>query len=88
MQLFAILGLSPGPGVLERIQRQFPNDHLQINPSTFFVACEGETTKGLVEKLGIGTEKESGGIVVPIHSHWGYHNASTWEWLSVKKQAG
>ena len=90
MQLFAILGLSADQGVLERIQEQFPDDHLQINPSTFFVACEGEVTKGLAEKLGIGTEKESGGlgIVVPIHSHWGYHNASIWEWLSVKRQAG
>ena len=88
MQLFAILGLTAGQGVLERIQEQFPNDHQLINPLTFFVACEGETTKGLAEKLGIGTEKGSKGIVVPIHSHWGYHNASIWEWLSVKEQAG
>ena len=62
MQLFAILGLSAGEGVLERIQEQFPYDHLEINPSTFFVACEGEVAKGLAEKLGIGTEKESGGM--------------------------
>ena len=88
MQVFAVFKVADSSRVMAGINAHYRNNHYMAGNGVFFIATEGETTRQLATKIGLGDENPDGvtsGIVIPVTSYWGRDNAELWEWISVKQ---
>ncbi len=90
MQVFAVLKAADPARVKANIAKHYGNDHYDAGGGVFFVATEGETTRRLATKIGLGDESAEGatsGIVMPATTYWGRHNPEPWESIGIKQNA-
>ena len=90
MQVFAVFKVADPGRVMAGISKHYSSSYYQAGDDVFFIATEGETTRQLATKVGLGDDNPAGvtsGIVVPVTSYWGRHNAELWEWISVKQSS-
>ena len=72
------------------IDAHYHNSYFQTGDDVFFIATEGETTRQVATKIGLGDDNPEGvtsGIVIPVTSYWGRHSPDLWEWISVKQSS-
>ncbi len=87
MQVFVAFNISKLALVKERIQKNY-HDKYYEDGNSFFVATDGETTRQVATKIGLGDEEPTSlGIVVPITNYWGRYKSEVWEWINVKLNA-
>lgn len=90
MQVFAVFSVADPGRVKVGIDEHYGNNHFEAASGVFFIATEGETTRQLATKIGLGDDNEDGittGIVIPVTSYWGRYNSQLWEWISVKQSS-
>ena len=90
MQVFAVFSVADSSRVKAGIDEHYGNNHYEAADGVFFIATEGETTRQLATKIGLGDDDGAGvtsGIVVPVTSYWGRYNSQLWEWISVKQSS-
>ena len=90
MQVFAVFKAADPARVKANIEKHYGNDHYDAGGGVFFVATEGETTRQLATKIGLGDESAEGatsGIVMPVTTYWGRHDPELWEWIGIKQNA-
>lgn len=87
MQVFAVFDVSNPEWMKKHLSTQYPDDHFFSEPSTFFIAVRGKTTRQLGDEIGFDGSHDIRGIIVPVTSFWGIHNRDLWEWISVKMNA-
>ena len=90
MQVFAVFRVTDQNHVRARLKEFYPENHFDDGYGVFFVASDGETTKQVASKIGIGDDDGGGvtsGIVTPMTTYWGRAPSELWEWVSVKRQA-
>ena len=90
MQVFAVFSVADPDRVKAGIDQHYGGNHYEVAADVYFVATEGETTRQLATKIGLGDENEAGvtsGIVIPVTSHWGRYSSQLWEWISVKQSS-
>ena len=86
MQVFVAFNLSDRETVRDRIETYYGNNNFyDAGHNCFFIATQGETTRQLASKIGLGDNDVSKGIVIPVTSYWGRYSANLWEWISVKQ---
>ena len=87
MQVFVAFNISDPDLVRSKLEQRYSDSYFD-DDNTFFVATEGETTRQLASKIGLGDEEPvTSGIVIPATSFWGRYNSEVWEWISVKLSA-
>ena len=87
MQVFVASNISDPALVRSKLEQRYSDSYFD-DDNTFFVATEGETTRQLASKIGLGDEEPAtSGIVIPVTSFWGRYNSEVWEWISVKLSA-
>ena len=87
MRVFAVFNISNRGVVLERLREHYPDQHIDANRESFFVATTGETSQQVSEKLGFGADNVSAGIVLGVTTYWGRADPNLWEWISAKMEA-
>ena len=88
MQVFAIFGVNHPEHVLKKLNEHYGGSYYAADGNTFFVTCDGVTTRQLADRLGFdGSESDLRGIVIPVHSYWGQHFRDLWEWIALKASA-
>ena len=88
MQVFAVFSVADPDRVKAGIAEHYGGNHYEAASGVYFIATEGETTRQLATKIGLGDDNEAGvtsGIVLPVTSYWGRYNSQLWEWISVKQ---
>ena len=86
MQVFVAFNLSDPEAVRSRIASHYSQENCYGSvPNCFFIATNGETTRQLATKIGLGDDGVSSGIVIPVTSYWGRDRSELWEWISVKQ---
>jgi len=81
MTIFAIISPTANVPLEAAVRRLFPKN-LEFAPGQFVVSIPGMTTQDIANQLG--TDGKVGKFVVfSVAAHWGYHDKSLWEWLSV-----
>ena len=89
MTIFAVLLPNNQPKVVAAIQREFPNDHLQVTPLQWLVSGSG-TALNVTTKLGIYDPKEpaapasGNAIVFAVSSYHGRAPTPIWDWVKSK----
>ena len=87
MQVFVAFNISDPALVRRKLEQRYSGRYYD-DDNTFFVATEGETTRQLASKIGLGDEEPAtSGIVIPVINYWGRYNSEVWEWISVKLSA-
>lgn len=86
MQIFVAFDVGDKSVVMENIEENYAQNHHKADES-FFIATTGETAKEVANKIGIGEEQDTWGIVISIDSYWGCYDAELWEWLEAKRSA-
>ena len=87
MQVFAAFSLVDLGSVKKSADKHYGGDYYETEQGALFIATNGETTRQVASKIGLGDEPTGTGIVVPVTSYWGRHNRELWEWISVKLNA-
>ena len=70
------------------IQQRFPDDddYLKVGPCQWLVDSDASTSKTVWERI-VGGDHPTG-MVFPVRGYYGYHNATIWEWIAAKRNAG
>ena len=55
--------------------------------NSFFIATNGETSWEVANKIGLGDDSVSAGIVVSVPAYWGRYDSHLWEWINVRMSA-
>ena len=84
MQVFVVFDISETEVVDGRVHEHYPGNYHKTPYGSLFIATKDETTQNVGEKLGMGEENLSSGIVVPVSAYWGRANPAMWEWIGVK----
>ena len=90
MQVFAVFKVADPSRIKAGIDTHYRDSHYEAGDGVFFIATEGETTRQLATKVGLGDDNVAGvtsGIVIPVTSYWGRHSSDLWEWISVKQSS-
>ena len=90
MQIFAVVGIldDQRAHVIQLAKEHYGKENVYVVPNGAFIASDGETTKEVSLKLGIGDESKAySGIVVMVQYYWGYHNKELWEWITAKSRS-
>ena len=86
MKIFVAFNISDVELVRNKLIKNY-NGNFYDDGSSFFIATEGETTRQLATKIGLGEEEPSTrGIVVPVTVFWGRYNPEVWEWIIAKQR--
>lgn len=88
MQVFAAFKVADPQRVKAGLDKYYRDSHYDAGGDVFFIATDGETTRELATKIGLGDENEDGvtsGIVVPVTTFWGRQSTGLWEWIGVKQ---
>jgi hypothetical protein len=81
MTIFAIIAPTPHSALRESIQKHFPRN-LEFAPGQFVIAVNGLTAQQVAMQIGPdGTKGKF--VVFSVAAHWGYHDKTLWEWLTV-----
>lgn len=88
MSLYVIVASSDAEKAEARIKDKFePQNILKVDDKTWFVDAPTSivTPKELFEYIEL--QDGSGGrvLVFPLTSYYGFHVASTWDWLTAKR---
>ncbi len=90
MQVFAVFSIADPSRVRAGLHEHYGNNYYEAADDVFFIATEGETTRQLATKIGLGDDNTAGvtmGIVIPVTSYWGRYHSQLWEWISVKQSS-
>ena len=87
MQVFAAFSLADSGSMKKSVDENYSGEYYETKQGAFFITTNGETTRQVATKIGLGDEPAGTGVVVPVTSYWGRHNRELWEWSSVKLNA-
>lgn len=87
MQIFAVFELAEPELVGQRVQGAYPDNFYRMRGSSFFIATSGETSWEVANKIGLGNNSISSGIIVSVSGYWGHYDPALWEWIGVKMAA-
>ena len=84
MTVLAVMSKAPSEALENAIVNHFPDGHLRVSDTTWFVSASGATARSVTERLGI-TKDGIGGVVVAslTGAYWGMADSATWEWLKT-----
>jgi hypothetical protein len=85
MSIFVVTITTHQNEVSEAVTREFPTDHIALNPLSMIVSYPG-TAVDLSAKLGIANADNTGygGIVTQVSSYFGRANPAIWEFIKSK----
>jgi hypothetical protein len=92
MTVFAVLMPTPQPRIIEKIQIQFPVDHLMLNDTQYLVSFKG-TAVDLSRELGVYDPKNpshpatGNAVILAAASYFGRAPTTVWEWMKTKLEA-
>ena len=87
MQVFVAFNISEPTLVREKVKKHYNSDFYE-DDNCFFLATDGETTRQVATKIGLGDEEPTTlGVVIPITTYWGLYKQEVWEWINVKLNA-
>lgn len=87
MTVFAILETTENQALGERIQHEYPLDHVKVAVGQWLVSDVGNA-KTVSDRLGItGDANVRGTMILSISSYYGRHNTEIWEWIKSKMEA-
>ncbi len=86
MQVFVAFNIGDFNAVSGMAVRYYPKGS-RVEGDSIFIATDGETTRQVATRIGLGDDPSSNGIVVPVTSYWGRYDRDLWEWLSAKQRA-
>lgn len=89
MQVFVAFAINDFDRVRRGLEAHYGGgNHYNAGRGTWFIATNGETTRQVATKIGVGDSQDpTGGIVVPVSSYWGRHSHDLWEWIDLKQKA-
>ena len=87
MATYVILLDEPNEVAEQAIKAQFPHDHYQLSDKNWLVSGLG-TTKEISDRLGVSKGEAGKVVILAVNGYFGWHQASVWEWLKVKSEAG
>ena len=69
----------------KNLEREFPDDHLELEPGQWLVSATGLTSTAISDRVGIGTDDdEVDGMVFATAGNYGVHTSEVWEWIRSK----
>jgi hypothetical protein len=86
MAVFLITSEKENSELGKVIAQKFPDSHLKVSGSVWFVVAE-KLTRELAEELGILGGGQGRAIVVMVENWSGWQNKSIWEWLKLKARS-
>ena len=90
MQVFAVFGVADLDRVKAGIDQLYGGNYHEVSADVRFAATDGETTRQLATKIGLGDDNETGGtsgIVIPVASYRGRYSSLLREWISVEQSS-
>lgn len=79
MQCFIVV-FQETKGVDEIREAGFAAD-FRLTEKTWLIASKAPLLDDVCRQLGMGEEKQVGGIVVPVENYRGFYNPAVWDWL-------
>jgi hypothetical protein len=88
--VFAVMAVDRPEVLGPVIQKQFPNDFIELERGQWLVSAEG-TSQAVCEKLGVIHRTEAGikkgdvgsALVVAVSGYYGIKASNVWEWIKA-----
>lgn len=88
MTIFVVFRAQTPDRLNERIEREFPHDHMRLQNNEWLISAE-MTPIELSNKIGITTDPSETGsaMVFSMRSYYGRATSDIWDWIKTKTEA-
>ena len=81
MTIFAIIAPVANVELRRSVQEHFPRN-IEFAPGQFVISVQGVTSQQVALQIGVDGSKGKF-VVFSVAAHWGYHDKTLWEWMTV-----